>query len=66
MQTLEMPAFGIREAARRLNTNRTTLYARVHSGSVAARRNAVTGKLEIEYQELYRLLKEQENRCQGQ
>ncbi len=62
MQTLEMPAFGIREAARRLGTNRTTLYARVHSGSVAARRNPVTGKLEIEYQELWRLLRERETR----
>lgn len=62
MQTLEMPAFGIREAARRLGTNRTTLYAKCNAGKVATRKNPVTGKMEIEYQELWRLLREQETR----
>ncbi len=62
MQTLEMPGFQVKVAAAHLNVRRETVYAWIREGKVAARLNAAN-QYEIEYQELYRLLKEQETRC---
>ncbi len=56
METLGMPGFGIRDAAKRLGISRTTLYEWIHSGKVKARKNAV-GKWEISIEELYFLMR---------
>ncbi len=62
METLGMPGFGVKDASRRLLVSRTTLYDWIKQGKVNARKDAV-GKYEIPYEELWRLLKERENRC---
>jgi len=61
-QVLEMPGFPVRVAAAYLGTvRRETIYAWIREGKVAARLNAAN-QYEIPYEEMYRLLKERENR----
>ena len=59
VQMLEMPGFGVREAAAYLGVRRETVYAWIREGKVAARLNAVN-QYELPYEEMYRLLKERE------
>ncbi len=60
MKVLDMPMFGVREAAAYLGVRRETVYAWIRDGKVAAQLD-VCNQYKVPYQELHRLLAQRES-----
>lgn len=60
MQTLEVPAFTMREASKYLGIHEKTIYAWVQAGRIEVTTD-VTGQYRVPYGEVWRLLKQKED-----